>query len=172
MKDFQRELEDARTSRDEIFATAKENEKKAKSLEADLMQLQEVKPSPHCGGPDGGGPGHPRLGCPHSAPHRRGPCSTGVERHRVFSLTDLQASPQAQRRPRHFQGWPWRRPGACCWEWGGCLGAAQPLLAGNWFPSSPPPTVQDLAAAERARKQADLEKDELAEELASSVSGR
>lgn len=46
MKDFQRELEDARASRDEIFATAKENEKKAKSLEADLMQLQEVKPSP------------------------------------------------------------------------------------------------------------------------------
>lgn len=42
MKDFQRELEDARASRDEIFATAKENEKKAKSLEADLMQLQEV----------------------------------------------------------------------------------------------------------------------------------
>ncbi|KAF4015616.1 hypothetical protein G4228_007002 [Cervus hanglu yarkandensis] len=31
---------------------------------------------------------------------------------------------------------------------------------------------EDLAAAERARKQADLEKDELAEELASSVSGR
>ena len=44
MKEFQRELEDARASRDEIFATAKENEKKAKSLEADLMQLQEVKP--------------------------------------------------------------------------------------------------------------------------------
>uniref|UniRef100_A0A8D1ZLA1 Myosin-11 n=1 Tax=Sus scrofa TaxID=9823 RepID=A0A8D1ZLA1_PIG len=31
---------------------------------------------------------------------------------------------------------------------------------------------EDLAAAERARKQADLEKEELAEELASSVSGR
>lgn len=53
MKDFQRELEDARASRDEIFATAKENEKKAKSLEADLMQLQEVEPS-RCG-PWGGG---------------------------------------------------------------------------------------------------------------------
>lgn len=52
------------------------------------------------------------------------------------------------------------------------MGGAQPLLAGNWFPSSPPPAIQDLAAAERARKQADLEKDELAEELASSVSGR
>lgn len=71
MKDFQRELDDARASRDEIFATSKENEKKAKSLEAELMQLQE-----------------------------------------------------------------------------------------------------DLAAAERARKQADLEKEELAEELASSLSGR
>lgn len=50
MKDFQRELEDARASREEIFATAKENEKKAKSLEADLMQLQEV---PQMGAPLG-----------------------------------------------------------------------------------------------------------------------
>lgn len=31
---------------------------------------------------------------------------------------------------------------------------------------------QDLAAAERARKQADLEKEEMAEELASATSGR
>lgn len=46
MKDFQRELDDARASRDEIFATSKENEKKAKSLEADLMQLQEVEAPP------------------------------------------------------------------------------------------------------------------------------
>lgn len=56
MKDFQRELEDARASRDEIFATAKENEKKAKSLEADLMQLQEVEPS-RCGPCRGGAGG-------------------------------------------------------------------------------------------------------------------
>lgn len=50
-----------------------------------------------------------------------------------------------------------------------------PCLAGKRFPPSlspPPHAVQDLAAAERARKQADLEKEELAEELASSVSGR
>lgn len=47
-----------------------------------------------------------------------------------------------------------------------------PSLADNRFPSSLPPNIQDLAAAERARKQADLEKEELAEELASSVSGR
>lgn len=52
------------------------------------------------------------------------------------------------------------------------MGGAQALLTGNRFPSSPRCNVQDLAAAERARKQADLEKDELAEELASSVSGR
>lgn len=62
MKDFQRELEDARTSRDEIFATAKENEKKAKSLEADLMQLQEVEASPRGSPPQW--PGHPRPVCP------------------------------------------------------------------------------------------------------------
>lgn len=43
MKDFQRDLDDARAAREEIFATARENEKKAKNLEAELMQLQEVK---------------------------------------------------------------------------------------------------------------------------------
>lgn len=42
MKDFQRELDDARAAREEVFATARENEKKAKNLEAELMQLQEV----------------------------------------------------------------------------------------------------------------------------------
>lgn len=51
------------------------------------------------------------------------------------------------------------------------VGHSRPL-ADNRFPSSPLATIQDLAAAERARKQADLEKEELAEELASSVSGR
>lgn len=42
MKDYQRELEDTRAAREEVLATAKESEKKAKSLEAELMQLQEV----------------------------------------------------------------------------------------------------------------------------------
>lgn len=42
MKDYQRELEDARISREEVLAQAKENEKKNKNLEADLLQLQEV----------------------------------------------------------------------------------------------------------------------------------
>lgn len=42
MKDFQRELEDARAAREEVLTTAKESEKKAKGLEAELMQLQEV----------------------------------------------------------------------------------------------------------------------------------
>lgn len=43
MKDFQRELEDARAAREEVLSSAKESEKKAKSLEAELMQLQEVR---------------------------------------------------------------------------------------------------------------------------------
>lgn len=43
MKDYQRELDDARAAREEIFATARENEKKAKGLEAELIQLQEVE---------------------------------------------------------------------------------------------------------------------------------
>lgn len=42
MKDYQRELDDARAAREEVLSTAKESEKKAKSLEAELMQLQEV----------------------------------------------------------------------------------------------------------------------------------
>lgn len=42
MKDFQRELEDARAAREDVLTTAKESEKKAKSLEAELMQMQEV----------------------------------------------------------------------------------------------------------------------------------
>lgn len=48
MKDYQRELEDARAAREEVLATAKESERKAKSLEADLMQLQEVMTSLTC----------------------------------------------------------------------------------------------------------------------------
>lgn len=43
MKDYQRELEDARASRDDIFAISKENEKKLKSLEAEIVQLHEVE---------------------------------------------------------------------------------------------------------------------------------
>lgn len=42
MKDYQRELEDTRASRDDIFALSKENEKKLKSLEAEIVQLHEV----------------------------------------------------------------------------------------------------------------------------------
>ncbi len=42
MKDYQRELEEARTSRDEIFTQSKENEKKLKSLEAEILQLHEA----------------------------------------------------------------------------------------------------------------------------------
>lgn len=42
MKEYQRELEEARVSRDEIFAQSKESEKKLKSLEAEILQLQEV----------------------------------------------------------------------------------------------------------------------------------
>lgn len=43
MKDYQRELDEARASRDEIFTQSKDNEKKLKSLEAEILQLQEVR---------------------------------------------------------------------------------------------------------------------------------
>jgi outer membrane lipoprotein-sorting protein len=42
MKDCMRELEDTRASREEILAQAKESEKKLKSMEAEMIQLQEV----------------------------------------------------------------------------------------------------------------------------------
>ena len=42
MKDYMRELDDTRASREEILAQAKENEKKLKSMEAKMIQLQEV----------------------------------------------------------------------------------------------------------------------------------
>lgn len=43
MKDFQKELDEARASRDEIFTQSKDNEKKLKSLETEILQLQEVE---------------------------------------------------------------------------------------------------------------------------------
>lgn len=43
MKDYQRELDDAHAAREEVLSAAKESEKKAKSLEAELMQMQEVR---------------------------------------------------------------------------------------------------------------------------------
>uniref|UniRef100_A0A671RKG8 Myosin-9-like n=1 Tax=Sinocyclocheilus anshuiensis TaxID=1608454 RepID=A0A671RKG8_9TELE len=42
MKDLLRELEDTRLSREEILAQSKENEKKVKSMEAEMIQLQEL----------------------------------------------------------------------------------------------------------------------------------
>lgn len=42
MKDLLRELEDTRLSREEILAQSKENEKKVKSMEAEMIQMQEV----------------------------------------------------------------------------------------------------------------------------------
>ena len=43
MKEVQHDLEDARTSRDELAQQVKDNEKKLKALEAEFMQMQEVK---------------------------------------------------------------------------------------------------------------------------------
>lgn len=42
MKDQMREFEDLRLSRDEALNQAKENERKIKSMEAEIMQLHEV----------------------------------------------------------------------------------------------------------------------------------
>ena len=43
MKDLMRELEELRLSREEALNEAKDNEKKVKSMEADAMQLHEVR---------------------------------------------------------------------------------------------------------------------------------
>lgn len=42
MKDLLREVDETRLSREEILALSKENEKKLKSMEADMIQMQEV----------------------------------------------------------------------------------------------------------------------------------
>lgn len=78
MKDCVRELEDTRTSREEILAQAKENEKKMKSMEAEMIQLQEVGragagrsgPPPTCRGH----PGRPGRTGQAPAMGRRGSC--------------------------------------------------------------------------------------------------
>lgn len=60
MKDYMRELEDTRASREETLAQAKENEKKLKSMEAEMMQLQEVsKPAAAVWRAGGAGQGFP-----------------------------------------------------------------------------------------------------------------
>lgn len=43
LKDYQAEVDQARASRDEVFTQSKENEKKLKSLETEILQLQEVE---------------------------------------------------------------------------------------------------------------------------------
>jgi predicted nucleic acid-binding Zn-ribbon protein len=43
LKDIQRDLDDARHGRDEIADQAKENERKLKQLEAEFLQMQEVR---------------------------------------------------------------------------------------------------------------------------------
>ena len=52
MKELLRELEDTRMSRDEIMAQAKDNEKKLKSMEADMIQMTEVSRRCCCPSPD------------------------------------------------------------------------------------------------------------------------
>lgn len=47
MKELWREVEEARAAREEIFIQSRENEKKLKNLEAELLQLQEVREKLH-----------------------------------------------------------------------------------------------------------------------------
>lgn len=43
MKELLRELEDSRMSREEVLSQSKETEKKLKAMEADMLQMQEVR---------------------------------------------------------------------------------------------------------------------------------
>lgn len=42
VKDVQRELEDSRAAQKEVLVSARESERKAKAMEADVVQLHEV----------------------------------------------------------------------------------------------------------------------------------
>lgn len=44
MKELWREVEESRSSREEIFAQNRESEKRLKGLEAEVLRLQEVRP--------------------------------------------------------------------------------------------------------------------------------
>lgn len=44
MKELQRELEDSRAAQKEVVASAREAERRSKAMEADILQLQEVRP--------------------------------------------------------------------------------------------------------------------------------
>lgn len=43
-KELQRELEDSRAAQKEVLASAREAERRSKAMEADIIQLQEVRP--------------------------------------------------------------------------------------------------------------------------------
>lgn len=58
MKELWREVEETRSSREEMFTLNRESEKKLKGLEAEVLRLQEVR----CGQGLVGAP-HPRVGC-------------------------------------------------------------------------------------------------------------
>lgn len=45
MKELQRELEDSRAAQKEVLASAREAERRSKAMEADIFQLQEVRPT-------------------------------------------------------------------------------------------------------------------------------
>lgn len=53
MKELWREVEETRTSREEIFAQNRESDKRLKGLEAEVLRLQEVKPGRMDGRTDG-----------------------------------------------------------------------------------------------------------------------
>lgn len=43
-KELQRQLEDSRAAQKEVLASAREAERRSKAMEADIIQLQEVRP--------------------------------------------------------------------------------------------------------------------------------
>lgn len=105
MKDLQRDLEDSRAAQKETLTSARESERRSKAMEADVIQLHEVRPG----------------GQSEQLNFTKWFCEL------LFSLT--------------YQFY---------------------LLL----------FVQMLAAAERARKQVETERDELSEELSSNSSGK
>lgn len=48
VKELQRELEDSRAAQKEVLASAREAERRSKVMEADIIQLQEVRPAFIC----------------------------------------------------------------------------------------------------------------------------
>lgn len=139
MKDLQRDLEDSRAAQKEVLGSARESERRSKAMEADIVQLHEVRPV-----------APPTLQLQNKS--FLFPISYDINMSFILRNNLLKNHEKWQFSFMFLTFFIPPSPSSACLSF--CL------------------CVQMLAAAERARKQAETERDELSEELASNSSGK